>query len=384
MNHRATHRDTPAAAKHRAIDTLPKGVSVTHPVSRGRWRAVQRSLGMAVVLMLSVGATLAHAEPTLYVGMNGGTLQKNYERFVFPAFEKENNVKIAVVPGTSADIVAKMQAQKAHPTMHLAFLDDGVMVRAVGLGLCAPVTDKQITADLIPAARFPNDAAVAVQFGVVGLGYNKKLFDANHWAAPDSWAAFADPKYKGKVIFPSISSSTYGLYGFLMYNRLLGGNDSNVAPVFAKWSTTIGPNVLEYISNSAQISEMAQNGEAALFPMTATQIRSFKDQGIPVEYATPKEGAVKLMYSACMLANNDQPALAQKLIAYLISPPAQQAIMANVKSLPVNRTVKVSPELEQQLGKVDALEHNLQSVDWATINTHRAEWNARWNQQVER
>jgi putative spermidine/putrescine transport system substrate-binding protein len=384
MNHHATHRDAAVMAEQYDVTGSAAPSARISAGRRAGWGALQCALRLAGVVMLGGLAAAAHAETTLYVGMNGGTLQKNYESYVFPAFEKANNVKVAVVPGTSADIVAKMQAQKAHPTMHVAFLDDGVMVRAVGLGLCAPVADKQVTADLIPAARFPNDAAVAVQFGVVGLGYNKKLFDANHWAAPDSWAAFADPKYKGKVIFPSISSSTYGLYGFLMYNRMLGGNDADVTRVFAKWSTTIGPNVLEYISNSAQISEMAQNGEAALFPMTATQIRSFKDQGIPVEYATPKEGAVKLMYSACMLANNDQSALAQKLIAYLISPPAQEAIMAHVKSLPVNRTVKVSADLEQQLGKVDDLERNLQSVDWATINAHRAEWNARWNQQIER
>lgn len=333
---------------------------------------------------LSSASMIAHADPTLYIGMNGGTLEKNYSGHVFPDFEKANHVKIVVVPGTSSDIMAKMQAQKAAPTMNLAFLDDGVMVRAISLGLCQKVADAPVLKDVIPAARFPDDQALGIQLGVVGIGYNKKLFDANHWTAPDSWAAFTDAKYKGKVAFPSISSSTYGLYGFLMVNRLFGGNDGNVEPAFSKWPTTVGPNVLEYISNAAQVSEMVQNGEAAIFPTTATQAQSYKDQGIPVAFATPKEGSVKLMYSACMLKGNNQPALTQKLIEYLVGPQAQANVVEYVKSLPVNRTVQPSAALQAQLGKVEDLTRNLNSVDWPAINEKRAQWNDRWNRTIER
>ena len=41
-----------------------------------------------------------------------------------------------MVPGTSSDILAKAQASKDKPQMHVMFLDDGVMVRAIGMGLC--------------------------------------------------------------------------------------------------------------------------------------------------------------------------------------------------------------------------------------------------------
>ena len=49
-------------------------------------------------------AASAHAETkTLYVGMNGGNLERTYTQGVFPDFEKANNVKVVVVPGTSSD-----------------------------------------------------------------------------------------------------------------------------------------------------------------------------------------------------------------------------------------------------------------------------------------
>ena len=59
---------------------------------------------------LGLIATASYAqERTLYIGMNGGTMEKTYVEKVFPDFEKANNVKVVVVPGGSADILAKAQ-----------------------------------------------------------------------------------------------------------------------------------------------------------------------------------------------------------------------------------------------------------------------------------
>ena len=54
-------------------------------------------------------------------------MERLYTDYVLPAFEKANDVKVVVVPGTSSDILAKVQASKDKPQMHVMFLDDGVM-----------------------------------------------------------------------------------------------------------------------------------------------------------------------------------------------------------------------------------------------------------------
>ena len=60
---------------------------------------IAAAAGMA---LLAAGA--AHADTkTLYIGMNGGNMERTYTQFVFPPFEKANNVKVVVVPGTSTD-----------------------------------------------------------------------------------------------------------------------------------------------------------------------------------------------------------------------------------------------------------------------------------------
>ena len=160
---------------------------------------------------LGLFATASYAqERTLYIGMNGGTMEKTYVEKVFPDFEKANNAKVVVVPGGSADILAKAQASKDNPQMHVMFLDDLYMIRAIKMGLCEKMKAPEI-AELFPNARFKDDMAAGLNTGFVGIGYNKKMFDANKWPAPTSWLDFADPKYKGKVVFQSPPASSFGL-----------------------------------------------------------------------------------------------------------------------------------------------------------------------------
>ena len=78
---------------------------------------------------------------------------------VLPAFEKANNVKVVIVPGTSSDILAKVQANKDNPQMHVMFLDDGIMYRAISMGLCDKLAPSA-PLDQIPAKAKIKDEAV--------------------------------------------------------------------------------------------------------------------------------------------------------------------------------------------------------------------------------
>src|ERR1044072_243838 len=91
---------------------------------------LSRAGRLAAAAMLTALSALPAAawaqQKTLYVGMNGGDMERAFTQHVFPDFEKANNVKIVVVPGTSTEVLAKAQAYKDSPQMHVMFLDDGV------------------------------------------------------------------------------------------------------------------------------------------------------------------------------------------------------------------------------------------------------------------
>jgi len=340
--------------------------------------------GAAAVAALAAGGAAGAQTKTLYIGMNGGTMEKAYTQYVFPAFEKLHGAKVVVVPGTSSDILAKAQANKDRPQMHVMFLDDGIMVRAIGMGLCQKQRPNPSLAEIYPAARFKDDMASGVSLGMTGLAYNAKMFKEKGWAAPTSWMDLADPKYKGKVVFQSMSSSSFGLHGFLMFNRIQGGNDKNVEPGFKAWPTTIGPNVLEYIPSSAKLSEMVQTGEAAIFPLTPTAVAALKTKGIPVEYAPPKEGAVVLMVGQCVIANNSEPELSQKLAEFLLSPLAQANVLQYGAQIPTNPKAPAVGDGVKQVADINQWMKTAVTIDWDSINANRPAWNARWNKTIEK
>ncbi|MBI0329510.1 ABC transporter substrate-binding protein [Burkholderia plantarii] len=339
----------------------------------------------SLAALFALGVTLPawSQTKTIYIGMNGGPMEKAYTSGVLPDFEKANNVRVVVVPGTSSDVLAKLLANRANPQMHVVFLDDGVMARAVSMGVCEKLDDAPVLKELYPFARMKGDVGAGVQLGMTGIGYNTKLFAAKGWAPPTSWMDFADPKYRGKVVFQSASSSTFGLHGFLAINRLLGGSENNVEPGFTKWASTVGPNVAEYIPNSAKLSEMIQTGEAAIFPLTPTGVGDLKDKGLPVAYAAPKEGAVLLLVDLCVVKHNPDPQLAQKLAQFLLSAPAQTKAAVAGKQIPTNRQASMPPDMQSSLGDLDQLVKKVTVVDWDAINAHRAQWDARWNRQIE-
>jgi putative spermidine/putrescine transport system substrate-binding protein len=342
------------------------------------------AVSLAVLAAGLAGGNAMAQTKTLYIGMNGGTFEKTYTEHVFGAFEKANNVKVVVVPGTSSDILAKAQANKDNPQMHVIFLDDGIMYRAIGMGLCEKMQAGPALNDLFPTARFKGDMAAGVNIGMTGIAYNKKMFTEKGWAPPTSWMDMANPKYKGKVVFQSLSSSTFGLHGFLLFNRIQGGNDKNVEPGFKAWPTTIGPNVLEYIPSSAKLAEMVQTGEAAMFPLTPTAVGVLKEKGLPVEYVQPKEGSAVLTVGECVIAKNSEPALAHKLAQYLLSPEAQAAALEFGDQIPSNPKTKASGKAAALVAQMNEYMKTAIAVDWDAINENRPAWNARWNKTVER
>ncbi|MDB5826307.1 MAG: extracellular solute-binding protein family 1 [Variovorax sp.] len=369
--------------------TPPKGKPKFRPSRPSRSTqqpiAVRRALFTVAAAAALATCSVASAQTkTIYIGMNGGTMEKAYSQYVFPAFEKLYGAKVVVVPGTSSDILAKAQANKERPQMHVMFLDDGIMVRAIGMGLCEKQRPSAALNDIYPAARFKGDMASGVSLGVTGLAYNAKMFKEKGWAAPTSWMDLADPKFKGKVVFQSVSASSFGLHGFLMFNRIQGGNDKNVEPGFKAWPTTIGPNVLEYIPSSAKISEMVQTNEAAIFPLTPTAVAALKVKGIPVEYANPKEGSVVLMVGQCVIANNSEPELAQKLAEFLLTPLAQANVLQYGSQIPTNPKAPAVGEGVAQVAAINGYMKNAITVDWESINANRPAWNARWNKTIER
>ncbi len=312
----------------------------------------------------------------------GGSFEKEFKEKVIPEFEKKYNASVKYITGVSTDTLAKLQAQKDNPQIDVAIMDDGPQAQAKVLGLLDKLDPVQVP-NLVNVYEMTKDKDnVGVAIGVVatGLAYNKKAFDEKKWAAPASWNDLADPKYMGKMVLPSITN-TYGVHLLVMVARANGGGEANIEPGFAKMKE-IAKNTITF-DKTADVSNFFLQGDAIISAWGSGRVYTLAAKNFPIAFVFPKEGTPALLPMASPVKKAPHPELAQKFINFLLDEMAQKAIAQAVFFGPVNKTVKLSPELAAQVVYSDDQINKLTKMDWVSINAKRAEWTERWAKEIE-
>lgn len=342
-------------------------------------RTAVLSAGVAAFVF---GACPAHADTTLYVGAYGGSFEQMLKKDIIPGFEKANpGTKVVIVPGDSTTTLAKLQAQKGKAGMDVVFLDDGPMYQAIQMGFCGKLADAPIYHDLYDIAKFKSGNAVAAGLIATGIAYNTRLFQAKGWPAPTSWKELSDPKYKGKLVMPSIKN-TYGLHALIVESKLNGGSDANIEPGFREMDK-IAPNVLSFDPSPGKIAELFQSDEVAIAVWGNGRVQALRQQGIPVEFVYPKEGAVALAMGMCVVDKSANDALAQKFVQMILTPQTQALLAESQGVAPSNKKTQLSMAVAARVPSPAQID-KLVRVDWDVVNAKRAEWTQRWNRQIER
>ncbi|HUN99795.1 MAG TPA: ABC transporter substrate-binding protein [Bradyrhizobium sp.] len=323
----------------------------------------------------------AFAQQTMYVAGYGGSFQKEMEANIIPEFEAKHNVRIVYVPGISSETVAKLQAQKGHEQINVAIIDDGPMYQAIQYGDCDSLENAPVYNDIYDFAHLEGHA-IGIGLNATGIVYNTEDFKKNGWAPPTSWQDLTDKKYSQRFTTSSISG-TYGVDALVVFARINGGGEKNIKPGFDAIREKLAPNVVSWSSSPAQIAEMFENGDIDIAVWGSNRAIPLKDSGFPVEFVYPKEGAVALVAAACVVVQNGAPELSQAFVQYLVSPEVQVKL-ATQGFGPANRKTSLDRKLAAALPYGTEKMAKMMSVDWPTINQHRAEWTNEWNRTIEK
>lgn len=345
--------------------------------------ALRRALILACLTLAALPATAAAQQRVLYLAGYGGSTERTFRERLLPPFAAAHGVEIRYVAGTSAANLARLQAQRANPEIDVALLDDGPMQQAVALGLCGPVAPSPEREELYDIARIADGHAVGLGLVATGIAYNAETFRREGWAPPTSWRDLADPRFRRRLLVPSITN-TYGLHTLLMLARLGGGDERHIEAGFAMMVRGVAPGVLSFETASAKISELFQTGAVAIGVWGNGRAQALADAGFPIAFATPAEGAVALQTTLCPVAGSDVPELAQALIRHLLSPASQVILAAEAGWGPTNRRTELPPEIARQVVYGPEAVSRLVAPDWAAINAARADWTRRWSRTVER
>ena len=190
-----------------------------------------------------------------------------------------------------------------------------------------------------------------------------------------------DPKYKGKIILPDITTS-HGMSLLVVWALLNGGSEKMIDPGFAKFAS-IKPNVLTFWTNHDQVARMLNTGEAWIAVWASDRAYAQEMLGSPIRSVIPEEGTFYWRCMAGIPAKLENKELAYKYLDKLLSPEVQKYMTEHVFTSPVNTTVKLDldPALtEKMMG--ESTMNKLITMDLIEILKHQEEWTERFRREI--
>jgi putative spermidine/putrescine transport system substrate-binding protein len=295
---------------------------------------------------------------------------------VIPAFEKKYNCKIVYEGTRSLVNLEKMQRNKDRQYLSVVQMDDPVMILAVKEGLLEKLTPQKVpnmTMIRPDAVNMDGMWANYVQ-PWQGVAYNTK-------ALPNgiqSWAQLWEPRFKGRVILPSLQN-TEGIANLFLASSLETGkppaqSQYDVDPGFRKL-VALKPNLLTVYTQMPQAFNLLEQGEAWVI---AGALSSFalqrKESGAPIDLAAPKEGIWASPSGICVVKGAPQQELAFAYVNEMLGAEYQSAIAGPTFSLPTNRNAKAPANLPKGTA--------IHATDWGNVATNRNAWIQRWDRDM--
>lgn len=339
---------------------------------------------LASTALTPIAAQADSSPQKLVLACYAGDIEQYLEKDALPAFEKQYNVKVTYLPGVSTATISKLEAQKAHPQIDVACLDDGPREQAKTMGLLQATDPSAMPnlKDVYEVAKMPDHIGVGWAVFGVGIVYNPEAYKKAGLAPPVSWNDLANPKLKGHLVVDSITT-TYGLDLLIMLAKANGGGLNDMTPGFNEMKK-VAKNVITF-DTTADLSPYFQQHEAWAGVWTNGEANGFKMKTkFPMEFVYPKEGAPALMATADVVKGAPHPKLADAFLNFIVGHHAQQVVGAQIGFGPVNSTVKLTPEQAAKVTYGPKAAKSLVQLDWSIINSKRPDWTDMWNREIER
>jgi putative spermidine/putrescine transport system substrate-binding protein len=332
---------------------------------------------MAAIGLMAGAPAFAQAPTELTVIVYGGSFEQGWKRSVIEPFEAANpDVKIRIATGLTQQAIALMRAQKNDVKVDVMMMDEVGAAQAHTEGLYEPLAP----------ARVPNIQKLYPQFRVAGDPYTKFMYVAQAlvWnkdrvkGQPDSWRALWQPEHKGRVVLPDISTS-HGSMFLLTAAEMAGGGATKIDPGF-DLIKTLKPNVLTYYTQHAQMAQLFTQGDASITSWTSDRAQAAIDGGAPLAWVVPKEGGYIIDSTIGIAKGTKKLDAALRYVNFVLSEAAQAANAEHTYLGPVNKEVKLRPEIASRLPVKDL--PRLKTADWTYVTKVRPDWAQRWMREI--
>ncbi len=228
-------------------------------------------------------------------------------------------------------------------------------------------------AQLLPSLK--QSYYVPAIYGGVVILYNPNKIKT----PPTSFADLWDPKYKGRV----------GLYDQIYFNYIYaaslvaGGTLGNVEPAFDKlmeMKEAIQPRL--YPSHDA-LAAGFENDEIDISANYSARALLWKNNGLPIEMAYPKEGAVAISFGVGMSKKAKNKDAAYDYLNAMLAPQSMASIARKTYYSVATSNADLSAEEKASLEFTSAQQEALHFVDYPYAAENDAAWLEWWNKEFK-
>jgi putative spermidine/putrescine transport system substrate-binding protein len=336
-------------------------------------RAVLKGGAVATALIAAPSVLRAQTKELVVGGAAGH--KPWVEQTVVPMFEKKYGCKVIFEGTRSLVNLEKMQKNKDKPYMSVVQMDDPVMILAVKEGLLEPLTTAKAPnmADLLPGSAHMDGMWANYLQPWLGVAYSKTAMKT----PPSSWAEMFDPKYKGRIVIPSLQN-TEGLPSLFVAGLLAGGTMESVqkdTDAGFKKLASLKPNLLTIYTQQPQAFNLLEQGEAWMIgPAMSSYALERKAAGAPIDLAAPKEGVFAMPSGIAVVKGAPQQELAFAYVNELLGAELQNRLAGPTFSIGTNKAVPKPAGLGADV--------KIHQIDWANVAAQRGEWIKRWDREM--
>lgn len=335
------------------------------------------ALAASLACVLATGAAVAQTELTVIV--YGGSFEDGWKKAVIEPFEKANpGIKVKIATGLTMQTVAMMRAQKDDVKIDVIMMDEIGAAQANAEGLYEPLSAAAIPnmEKLYPQFRTAGDPYTKFMYVAQALTYNKDVIKEK----PTSWMAMWDKKYQGKIVVPDITTS-HGAFFLLTAADMSGGGLKNIDPGFDLLKK-LKPSILTFYTQHAQLAQLFTQGDAVMSSWTTDRAQAAIDGGAPLAWTIPQESAYIIDSTIGIAKGSKNREAAQKYVNFALGNEAQAANARYTYLAPVNKEVKLPPDVAQKLPVGEGVLARLKPADWDYVTTVRPQWTQRWSREI--
>lgn len=333
---------------------------------------------LASSALLLVTANAASAEDKTLTISVYGFAQDAFKELVYTPFEQKCGCKLVVETGNSVERLAKMEANKASPVVDMAVVSMADALSATRADLIEKIDTSKLQNfnKLYDLAKDPNGDGMSVgyTFYATSIVYRSDKMEVN------SWADLLSDKNASHVAFPNVTTNQ-GPPALYMVGEAIGKNTPDLKEAIAAVGAKKDEIVTFYVKSS-QLVQLMQQEEIWAAPIGRFSWEGFTKLGLPIKWATPKEGQTGGMNVMVLTKGGKNQDLALQFMDFWLSTEIQTALAEKLVDSPANKDVKVSPEIAENLTYGEETVKNLKLIPSAVALDNREAWLSEWNAQV--